>query len=139
MSIRGICPRLVVRFYRGATHRYGHARRWEEHATTPHCSLAVACQPSRYLSAMPQTTPQEPRQRFFSIPLLWPDAAQMLCGFNSHWFVAVFGIVIAAAIVSFRYHSIASIPKWLALTFFPMITAFAANSIALLNCVYADR
>src|SRR6202045_1702545 len=53
------------------------------------------------------------------------DAAQMLSGFNSHWFVAPFGVAIAVATVFFRYHSIASILKWLALTLFAyVITAF---------------
>src|ERR1017187_5527222 len=42
------------------------------------------------------------------------DAAQMLFGFNSHWLVVLFGLAIALATVFFRYHSIASILKWLA-------------------------
>jgi Mn2+/Fe2+ NRAMP family transporter len=53
------------------------------------------------------------------------DAAKMLSGFNSHLFVAIFGLAIALATVFFRYHSIASILKWLALTLFAyVITAF---------------
>ena len=53
------------------------------------------------------------------------DAAQMLSGFNSHLFVALFGVASALATVFFRYHSIASILKWLALTLFAyVITAF---------------
>src|ERR1700732_4558489 len=52
------------------------------------------------------------------------DAAQMLSGFNSHWFVAPFGVAIAVATVFFRYHSIASILKWLApIPFFYVFTA----------------
>ena len=53
------------------------------------------------------------------------DAAQMLFAFNSHLLVALFGIAIALATVFFRYHSIANILKWLALTLFAyVITAF---------------
>jgi len=53
------------------------------------------------------------------------DAAQMLSGFNSHLLVALFGVAIALATVFFRYHSIARILKWLALTLFAyVITAF---------------
>jgi Mn2+/Fe2+ NRAMP family transporter len=56
------------------------------------------------------------------------DAAQMLSGFNSHWFVALFGVAIVVATVFFRYHSIASILKWLALTLFAyVITAFVVG------------
>jgi NRAMP (natural resistance-associated macrophage protein)-like metal ion transporter len=43
------------------------------------------------------------------------DAAEMLTGWNSHFFVFLFGIGIAWAIIRFRYHQIASILKWLAL------------------------
>jgi Mn2+/Fe2+ NRAMP family transporter len=53
------------------------------------------------------------------------DAAQMVFGFNSHLLVALFGLAITLATVFFRYHSIASILKWLALTLFAyVITAF---------------
>src|SRR6202049_4421116 len=53
------------------------------------------------------------------------DAAEMLSGFNSHFFVVLFGIGIAIATVQFRYHQIATILKWLALTLFAyVITAF---------------
>src|SRR6476620_9854092 len=53
------------------------------------------------------------------------DAAQMVFGFNSHLLVALFGLAIMLATVFFRYHSIASILKWLALTLFAyVITAF---------------
>ena len=47
------------------------------------------------------------------------DAAEMLMGVNSHWFVVMFGVVIACATIKFRYHSIAAILKWLALFFLP--------------------
>src|SRR6202008_1723542 len=33
------------------------------------------------------------------------DAAEMLTGFNSHWFVVLFGIAIAYSMVHFRYFS----------------------------------
>ena len=49
------------------------------------------------------------------------DAAEMLTGLNSHVYVVVFGIAIAVATVRFRYHQIANILKWLALTLFAYI------------------
>jgi len=49
------------------------------------------------------------------------DAAETLTGWNSHFFVLVFGIGIAWAIVRFRYHQIASILKWLALVLFAYV------------------
>ena len=53
------------------------------------------------------------------------DAAAMLSGFSSHAFVILFGLLIAVATVQFRYHQIATILKWLALTLFAyVITAF---------------
>jgi NRAMP (natural resistance-associated macrophage protein)-like metal ion transporter len=53
------------------------------------------------------------------------DAAEMLTGFNSHWFVVLFGVGIAFATVRFRYYQIAMILKWLALCLFAyVITAF---------------
>ena len=53
------------------------------------------------------------------------DAAQMLTGFHSHWFMVLFGIAIAIATVRFRYYQIAKILKWLAVTLFAyVITAF---------------
>jgi Mn2+/Fe2+ NRAMP family transporter len=53
------------------------------------------------------------------------DAAEMLTGFNSHWFVVLFGIGVAYATVRFRYYQIAMILKWLALCLFAyVITAF---------------
>ncbi|HEY3203265.1 MAG TPA: divalent metal cation transporter [Thermoanaerobaculia bacterium] len=53
------------------------------------------------------------------------DAAEMLTGWNSHWFVVPFGVAIAWATVRLRYHQIAMILKWLALFLFAyVITAF---------------
>jgi NRAMP (natural resistance-associated macrophage protein)-like metal ion transporter len=53
------------------------------------------------------------------------DAAKMLTGFNSHWFVVLFGVGIAFATIRFRYYQIAIILKWLALCLFAyVITAF---------------
>jgi NRAMP (natural resistance-associated macrophage protein)-like metal ion transporter len=53
------------------------------------------------------------------------DAAEMLSGINSHYFVILFGLAIAAATVQFRYHQIANVLKWLALTLFAyVITGF---------------
>ncbi|PZR76471.1 MAG: iron transporter, partial [Chthoniobacterales bacterium] len=57
------------------------------------------------------------------------DAAEMLSGVSSHIFVVVFGGGIAVATVLFRYHRIASILKWLALTLLAyVITAFLVKS-----------
>ena len=44
------------------------------------------------------------------------DAAAMLTGLNSHWFVVVFGVIIAAATLWLRYQQFASILKWLSLS-----------------------
>jgi len=56
------------------------------------------------------------------------DAADMLTGINSHWFVVLFGIGIAYATIQFRYHQIAMILKWLALFLFAyVITAFVVG------------
>src|SRR5512142_467771 len=51
------------------------------------------------------------------------DAAEMLTGINSHWFVLVFGIAIAWATIRFRYYQIAGILKWLALFLFAYVIA----------------
>ena len=49
----------------------------------------------------------------------------MLSGLNSHYFVVFFGLSIAVATVQFRYHQIANVLKWLALTLFAyVITGF---------------
>jgi Mn2+/Fe2+ NRAMP family transporter len=56
------------------------------------------------------------------------DAAEMLSGPNSHWFVAPFGIGILLATIRFRYFQIARILKWLALFLFAyVITAFVVG------------
>ncbi len=53
------------------------------------------------------------------------DAAEMLTGLNSHWFVIIFGLGIAYWTVRCRYYQIAMILKWLALCLFAyVITAF---------------
>src|SRR5215467_11148008 len=46
------------------------------------------------------------------------DAAEMLTGINSHYFVVLFGVGISWAIIRFRYYQIAAILKWLALVLF---------------------
>jgi NRAMP (natural resistance-associated macrophage protein)-like metal ion transporter len=57
------------------------------------------------------------------------DAAEMLSGLSSHYFVVLFGAAIALATVQCRYHQIARILKWLALTLFAyVITAFVIGS-----------
>src|SRR5919204_4886592 len=53
------------------------------------------------------------------------EAAEMLTRINSHIYVIVFGIGISIATIWFRYHQIAEILKWLALTLFAyVITGF---------------
>ena len=49
------------------------------------------------------------------------DAAEMLTGFNSHYFVVLFGVIIAFATIQFRYYQIANVLKWLALTLFAYV------------------
>ncbi len=49
------------------------------------------------------------------------DAAEMLTGLNSHYFVVGFGIAIAFATIRLRYYQIARILKWLALVLFAYI------------------
>lgn len=56
------------------------------------------------------------------------DAAEMLTKINSHIYVVIFGVGIAAASVRFRYHQIAMVMKWLAAVLFAyIITAFMAE------------
>src|SRR5450755_4527975 len=56
------------------------------------------------------------------------DAAEMLTGLNSHWFVVLFGVGIAYWTVRCRFHQIAMILKWLALCLFAyVITAFVVR------------
>lgn len=53
------------------------------------------------------------------------DAAEMLTGLNSHWFVVFFGVAIAFATIWFRYHQIAGVLKWLAISLLAyVVTAF---------------
>lgn len=53
------------------------------------------------------------------------DAAQVLTGINSAYYVIMLGLLIGAAIVRFRYYQIAHVLKWLALALFAYIaTAF---------------
>jgi NRAMP (natural resistance-associated macrophage protein)-like metal ion transporter len=54
------------------------------------------------------------------------DAAEMLTGLNSHYFVVLFGAGIAWATIRLRYYQIAAVLKWLALVLFAyVITAFS--------------
>ena len=56
------------------------------------------------------------------------DAAEMLTGLNSHWFVLLFGIGIAYWTIRCRYYQIAMILKWLALCLFAyVLTAFVVK------------
>jgi NRAMP (natural resistance-associated macrophage protein)-like metal ion transporter len=56
------------------------------------------------------------------------DAAEMLTGINSHYFVLIFGVGIAYWTVRCRYYQIAMILKWLALCLFAyVITAFVVR------------
>ena len=51
------------------------------------------------------------------------DAAEMLTGWNSHFFVVLFGVGISWAIIRFRYYQIAAVLKWLALVLFAYVLA----------------
>jgi NRAMP (natural resistance-associated macrophage protein)-like metal ion transporter len=56
------------------------------------------------------------------------DAAEMLTGISSHYFVVILGVAIAVATVRLRYYQIASTLKWLALSLFAyVITAFLVH------------
>lgn len=56
------------------------------------------------------------------------DAAGMLSGVNSHFWVVLFAVLISWATVRFRYHQIANTLKWLALVLFSyVITAFVIH------------
>src|SRR5579863_7573949 len=56
------------------------------------------------------------------------DAAQMLSGFNSHYYVVLFAILISVATVKLRYEQIANALKWLALILLSyVITAFIVH------------
>jgi NRAMP (natural resistance-associated macrophage protein)-like metal ion transporter len=57
------------------------------------------------------------------------DAAAMLSGINSHWFVVAFAILISWATVRLRYEQIANVLKWLVLVLFAYpITAFVVGA-----------
>ncbi len=57
------------------------------------------------------------------------DAASMLSGVNSHWFVVVFAILISWATIRLRYQQIANVLKWLVLVLFAYpITAFVVGA-----------
>jgi NRAMP (natural resistance-associated macrophage protein)-like metal ion transporter len=56
------------------------------------------------------------------------DAAEMLTGINSHYFVVFFGVGIGFATIRCRYYQIAMVLKWLALCLFAyVITAFVVK------------
>src|SRR5579864_6315425 len=56
------------------------------------------------------------------------DAAEMLSGINSHYFVVLFAIGISWATVRLKYHQIASALKWLAMILLSyVITAFIVH------------
>lgn len=56
------------------------------------------------------------------------DAAEMLSGINSRWFVVVFALLISWATVRLQYHQIANVLKWLVLVLFAYpITAFVVG------------
>src|ERR1039457_5382815 len=49
------------------------------------------------------------------------DAAEMLTRLNSHYFVGLFGVIIAFATIRFRCYQIANVLKWLAATLFAYV------------------
>ena len=56
------------------------------------------------------------------------DAAEMLTGISSHFYVVLFGVAIAVATIRFRYHRIAGIMKWLTLVLLAyVLTAFVVG------------
>jgi len=56
------------------------------------------------------------------------DAASMLSGINSHWYVVVFALAISWATVRLQYHQIANVLKWLVLVLFAYpVTAFVVG------------
>jgi Mn2+/Fe2+ NRAMP family transporter len=57
------------------------------------------------------------------------DAAAMLSGINSHWFVIAFALVISWATVRLQYQQIANALKWLVLVLFAYpVTAFVVGA-----------
>jgi NRAMP (natural resistance-associated macrophage protein)-like metal ion transporter len=57
------------------------------------------------------------------------DAAAMLSGINSHWFVIAFALLISWATVRLQYQQIANVLKWLVLVLFAYpVTAFVVGA-----------
>lgn len=57
------------------------------------------------------------------------DAAAMVSGINSHWYVVVFALLISWATVRLQYNQIANVLKWLVLVLFAYpITAFIVGA-----------
>jgi len=57
------------------------------------------------------------------------DAASMLSGVNSHWFVVAFALLISWATIRLQYQQIADVLKWLVLVLFAYpITAFVVGA-----------
>ena len=57
------------------------------------------------------------------------DAAAMLSGINSHWFVVTFALLISWATVRLQYRQIANVLKWLVLVLFAYpITSFVVGA-----------
>ena len=57
------------------------------------------------------------------------DAAEMLSGVNSRWFVVLFAVLITWATIRLQYHEIANVLKWLVLVLFAYpITAFVVGA-----------
>jgi NRAMP (natural resistance-associated macrophage protein)-like metal ion transporter len=57
------------------------------------------------------------------------DAAAMLSGINSHWFVITFALLISWATVRLQYQQIANVLKWLVLVLFAYpVTAFVVGA-----------
>jgi NRAMP (natural resistance-associated macrophage protein)-like metal ion transporter len=57
------------------------------------------------------------------------DAAAMLSGVNSHWFVITFAVLISWATVKLQYKQIADVLKWLVLVLFAYpVTAFVVGA-----------
>jgi NRAMP (natural resistance-associated macrophage protein)-like metal ion transporter len=57
------------------------------------------------------------------------DAAAMLSGINSHWFVIAFAVLISWATVKLQYKQIADVLKWLVLVLFAYpVTAFVVGA-----------
>jgi len=57
------------------------------------------------------------------------DAAAMLSGIDSHWYVVIFALLISWATVRLQYHQIANVLKWLVLVLFAYpVTAFVVGA-----------